>query len=102
MTRIGALTNHKANMYKNVVRRKKKVSGGRQQDYDGILCFSSARWCPFMAFIDGYRNCLNRTFPFIGKFVDNIFKLLLNVAPHWHHVDFMPDFYIEELTFQVP
>jgi hypothetical protein len=32
MNGIGAPTNHKENMHKNEVHRKKKVGGGRQQD----------------------------------------------------------------------
>jgi hypothetical protein len=34
MTGIGAPMDHKENMYKNEVRRKKKVGGGRQQDLE--------------------------------------------------------------------
>jgi hypothetical protein len=32
MTGIGAPTDHKENMYKNEIHRKKKVGGRRQQD----------------------------------------------------------------------
>jgi hypothetical protein len=64
--------------------------------------FSLAHEFPFMALLGSYRNHLNHPFPFIGELVDNLFEPLLNVAPHWRHVDFMPDFYVEEFTFQVP
>jgi hypothetical protein len=55
-----------------------------------------------MDFIGGYRNRLNCHLPFIDKFVDSLFKPLLDVVSHRCHMDFMPDFYIEELAFQVP
>jgi hypothetical protein len=55
-----------------------------------------------MAFLGGYGNRLKRPLPFIGNLVDNLFEPLLDVAPDGRHVDFMPDFYTEEFTFQVP
>jgi hypothetical protein len=44
---------------------------------------------------------LSSALTFIGNLVDSFFQPFFDVAPHGRHVDFMPDFYIEEFTFQV-
>jgi hypothetical protein len=53
-----------------------------------------------MAFLGGYVSSV--LFPSLVILVDNLFEPFFDVAPHGRHVDFMPDFYIEEFTFQVP
>jgi hypothetical protein len=59
------------------------------------LSLSLSCRCPFIAFIDGYRNRLNYLFPLIGQFVDSFFKPLFDVDSHWRYVDFMLNFILK-------